>query len=107
MILYSDNKNKYFTLFLLAFISTSLIIWQYIKYKPFELNNSKENNNFQEASKEIGDTFLKIGDSWDLAKEINNNSQEELEKEFQREQLLTETKKYLENKNKTEEIDIN
>ena len=107
MILHSADRNKYFTLFLLVFISTTLIIWQYMEYKPFELSNNKEDNSFKLVSEELEETFLEIGDSWSLAKDITSNSQEEIEKEFQRQELLKETKKYLENKNKTEEIEIN
>ena len=107
MILHSADRNKYFTLFLLVFISTTLIIWQYIEYKPFKLSNNKEDNSFKLVSEELEETSLEVGDSWSLAKDITSNSQEEIEKEFQRQELLIETKKYLENKNKTEEIEIN
>ena len=98
MILYSDNKNKYFLLFLLVFIFSSLIVWQYFKLNSIKAINNNSNNNFQLVNNNIKETFLEIGDSWNLAKDFTLGSQDDLEKELNRQKLLEETKKYLESK---------
>jgi len=106
MILHSENKNKYIALFILVFLSTSVIIWQYIKINPFELSNNNKDNTFQEVGEGIEETFLDIGDSWGIAKELIDDSVGDIEKELQREALLEEAKKYLEEKNNTEEDSV-
>jgi len=104
MILYSNNKNKYFILFMLVFITSSFIFLQYLKINKFKLKNIKVNNsNVELTNKEVKKTFSDIKDSWVLAKDITINSKDDVEKELKRQELLEETKKYLEYKNnKTE-----
>tara|TARA_Y100000310_G_C20096113_1_gene540566 strand:+ start:94 stop:420 length:327 start_codon:yes stop_codon:yes gene_type:complete len=97
MILDTDNKPKSFLLFFLVFISSTLIIWQYFKLNPWQTINN-EDSNLNLVTKNIGETFLEIGDSWSLAKDFTLDSQDDLEKELNRQKLLEETKKYLESK---------
>jgi len=100
MILYSNNKNKYFILFILVFITSSFIFLQYLKINKFKLKNNKVNNsNIEFTNKEVEKTFSDIKDSWVLAKDITINSKDDIEKELKRQELLEETKKYLEYKN--------
>lgn len=107
MILHSENKNKYIALFTLVFITTSIIVWQYIKINPFDVANNKEGDNtFQVVGESLVETFSEIGESWNMAKDLAIDSQEDIEGEFQRQQLLEETKKYLEEKNNTEEDSV-
>ena len=103
MILYSDNKNKYFLLFLLVFIFSSLIVWQYFKLNSIKAINNNSNNNFQLVNNNIKETFLEIEDSCSLAKDFTFDSKNDFKKELQKQELLNETKKYLENKNNSVE----
>ena len=97
MILDTDNKPKSFLLFFLVFISSVLIIWQYFKLNPWQTVNN-EDSDLSLVTETIGETFLEIGDSWNLAKDFTLDSQDDLEKELNRQKLLEETKKYLESK---------
>ena len=103
MILYSDNKNKYFLLFLFVFIFSSLIVCQYFKLNSIKAINNNSNNNFQLVNNNIKETFLEIEDSWSLAKDFTFDSKNDFKKELQKQELLNETKKYLENKNNSVE----
>ena len=98
MILDTDNKSKSFLLFFLVFISSALIIWQYFKLNPWQTINN-EDSNLSSVTESIGETFLEIGDSWNLAKDFTFDSKNDFKKELQKQRLLDETKKYLENKN--------
>lgn len=99
MIIFEPGGIKNFILVVLVVFSTGIIAWQWLKSEPFSAGGQK--NFWSQMKYETGDSwqaFNNVKDSIDQGKESIKLAGNEAVKQIQQEQLIDETKKYLEDK---------
>ena len=98
MILYSDNKNKFVLLFVLVVVFSGAIIWQWLRFAPWQQDLGESDIHLQQVVEETQMAAQDIKDSLGVAREQVVDIQVELAKEQQRQELLKMAGQYLEDK---------
>jgi hypothetical protein len=97
MIIFNQGGNKNLILVILVILFTGIIAWQWVASNPFA--NVENNNNFlSQIKNETSNPVAEIKNSIDEGKEDLSNIEDKLAKQIKQDQLLEETKKYLEEK---------
>ncbi len=95
MIFLLNNKSKMMLLYILAFVFTGAIVYQWAKFNPFAEVASVENDQFfAQIGFTAEDTIEDIQNNVDLGKIEISNLKNELERQAKQEALLEEVKNY-------------
>jgi len=96
IIFESGIKNLILVVLVVCFLG--IIVWQWASRNPFSQIQGVNTSLLAEVADETGDSFEDIQNSFSEGKENLAILNEEIAKQAKQEQLVEETKKYLENK---------
>lgn len=106
MIIFDSRGSKNLILVILVLLFMGLITWQWIASNPFASIDKQniDDNLLTTVKEETSDSLLGIQNSIDLGKEEIKGLGADLAKQAKQAQLIEESKKYLEEKNKINDL---